>query len=334
MIHVGVDLHQRFCYVTALDASGRVLQQGKVANEATALRQWARSLSQPAQVVMEACGFWPAFQRALGDEVARVVMVHPQRVKAIAAARLKNDRVDAATLAHLSRCDLLPRAWMADEATQQARLRVRLRVALGRQRTRVKNLLHAVLHQEGQKKPVSDVFGKQGRQWLAEVALSAAARESVETYLELIDVFDRVIGQRQRRLEEQAQQDERARWLSTILGIGPYLAMVIVAEIGDLGRFPSKKALANYAGLVPRVRESAGKRRYGGITRCGSPVLRWAMTQAAHGATRSSPAAAAWYERLKQRKRPQVARARKLLTCVWALLRHGVCFEESVFATV
>jgi transposase len=94
--------------------------------------------------------------------------------------------------------------------------------------------------------------------------------------------------------------------------------------------------LCNYAGLVPRVRESAGKRRDGGLTYQGSKLLRWAMIQAAHGATRGSPAVQAWYETRRQRKRPQVARvalARKLLTCVWALLRHGVSFEETVFAT-
>lgn len=337
MTHVGVDLHQRFCYVTAMDASGRVLQQRSVANQADALRQWARSLPSPAQVVVEACGFWPAFVRAIESEVAQVVMVHPARVKAIASAKLKNDRVDSATLAHLSRCDLLPRAWMADEATQQLRQRVRLRVALGQQRTRCKNLLHAVLHQEGQKKPVSDVFGKRGRAWLEQVALSEAGRESVDTYLQLIDELDGIIAQRQRGLQQQAAGDDRARWLSSIPGIGAYLAMVIVAEVGDISRFGSKKALANYAGLVPRVRESAGKRSYGGITRCGSPILRWALVQAAHSATRSSPAIAHWYERLRRRKRPQVARialARKLLTCVWALLRHGVLYEDSVFQTV
>src|SRR5690242_17132234 len=166
MIHVGVDLHQRFCYVTALDASGRLLGQRSIVNEAVVLQNWLRSLPGPAQVVVEACGFWPAFARAVAPVVERLVMVHPARVKAIAAARLKNDRVDSETLAHLSRCDLLPEAWMADQATQQARLRVRLRVTLGRERARMKNLLQSVLQQEGLRKPVSDVFGKRGRQWL------------------------------------------------------------------------------------------------------------------------------------------------------------------------
>jgi transposase len=335
MIHIGVDLHQRFCYCTAVKASGEVIAQRSVVNEAESLRRFVRSLPQPAQVVVEACGFWPAFKKAIEKDVERVVMVHPQRVKAIASARLKNDRVDSATLAHLSRCDLLPEAWMADEATRQLRLQVRLRVTLGRERSRLKNLLQAVLHQEGQRKPVSDLFGKRGRQWLARIELSAAARQVVATYLPLIDDLNRRIAEQERQLELVANNDARAGWLQTIPGIGPYSAMVILAEIGDIRRFASKRSLASYAGLVPRVRESAGKRSYGSITRAGSETLRWILLQVAQVAMRHAPAARRFYERLKKRKRPQVAKvalARKLLCAVWALLGQGVCYDDQVFA--
>lgn len=337
MIHVGVDLHQRFCYCTAMKASGEVIAQRSVANEAQSLRRFLRSLPAPRQVVVEACGFWPAFHRAVKEEAERVVMVHPQRVKAIASAKLKNDKVDSATLAQLSRCDLLPEAWMADEATQQSRQRVRLRVTLGRQRTRCKNLVHAVLHQEGVKVPVSDLFGKRGRAWLQQVALSEAAAESVASYVEVIALLDGLIAEKERQLQDRGKHDARVRWLQSIPGVGAYLATLIVAELGDVHRFRNAKAVTSYAGLVPWVRESAGKRQLGHITRCGSPLLRWAMVQAAHGATRSSPVVRAWYERLQRRKRPAVARtalARKLLICAWALLRHGVEFETSIFATV
>jgi hypothetical protein len=90
--------------------------------------------------------------------------------------RLLNDRVDSETLAHLSRADLLPEAWMAGERTQQMRLLARLRITLGQQRARAKNQLQAVLHQEGFLKPVADVFGKKGPAWLAGLALSPAGR--------------------------------------------------------------------------------------------------------------------------------------------------------------
>lgn len=334
-IHIGVDLHQRFCYLTAVDASGKVVTHRSIANEAESLRLWLRGLPGEKQVVVEACGFWPAFRRAVESEVARLVMVHPARVKAIASARLKNDRVDSATLAHLSRCDLLPEAWMCDERTRQLRLQVRMRVTLGRQRTRLKNLLQGILHQEGFRKPVTDLFGKRGRVWLAELELSPAGRQVVDTYLGLIDQLSEQIAEQERQLAKLAANDERARWLQTIPGIGAYSAMVILAEVGDIARFGTKRSLASYAGLVPRVRESAGKRSYGGITRAGSETLRWIMLQVAQVAARHSEAASRYYQRLKRKKPGQVARvalARKLLTAVWALLKHGVCYDDQVFA--
>ncbi len=113
MIHLGVDLHQRFCYLTALDARGKQLQAGAVANEAVALRRY---FGQFRGQGVEACGFWPAFREVVEPRVERLVLVHPQRVKAIASAKLQNDRVDSATLAHLLRCDLLPESWKAVDA--------------------------------------------------------------------------------------------------------------------------------------------------------------------------------------------------------------------------
>ena len=333
--HIGVDLHQRFCYLTAVDASGKTLKQSQVVNEGAALRAWLQQVPGPRHVVVEASGFWPAFARAVAPEADKLVMLHPQRVKAIASARLKNDKVDSATLAHLSRADLLPEAWMANQRTQQVRLLTRLRITLGQQRAKAKNQLQAVLHQEGFLKPVTDVFGKKGRAWLAGLALSPAARVVVEVWLQVIDQMDGAILEQETALKKMAEADARARWLQTVPGIGAYSAMVILGEVGEIERFGTKRALASYAGLTPSVRESAGKRKRGGIGHHGSGTLRWIMLQVAQVACRHSPAAKAWYVRLKQRKPAQVALialARKLLTAVWALLRHGVCFDESLFA--
>ncbi len=335
MTHVGVDLHQRFCYLTAVDASGTRLKQSQVVNEGAALRAWLRQVPGPKQVVVEASGFWPAFARAVEPEADRLVMVHPQRMKAIASARLKNDKVDSETLADLSRADLLPEAWMANERTQQVRLLTRLRITLGQQRAKAKNQLQAVLHQEGFLKPVADVFGKKGRAWLAGLALSPAARVVVEVWLKVVDQMDEAILEQTRTLERMADEDVRARWLQTVPGIGAYSAMVILGEVGEIERFGTKRALASYAGLTPSVRESVGKSRRGGIGHHGAGTLRWILLQVAQVAARCSPAARAWITRLKRRKPAQVALialARKLLTAVWALLRHGICFDENSFA--
>lgn len=334
MIHVGVDLHQRFCYMTALDSRGRQLNAQAVPNQEAALRAYFRQFGKPVRAAVEACSFWPAFRAAVGDQV-EVRLVHSLRVKAIAAAKLKNDRIDSATLAHLLRCDLLPEAWMADEGTRELRQQVRLRATLVRQRTRLKNQVHAILHQHGLKHGWSDVFGRAGREWLSQVPLPAKARCAVTTYVELIDEFNLRIQQQDRAVEQFTSNDPRAHWLMTIPGIGPYSAMLLLAEIGDIGRFGDKHALANYAGLVPWVRESADKHRSGGITRVGSPWLRWIMVEAAQRAVRTSPAVQSYFEKLRRRKHRNVAVvavARKLLVAVWALLQHGECFEESKFA--
>jgi transposase len=287
MIHVGVDLHQRFCYMMAVDARGKILQSVPVNNERLALKRYFRQFrGKPVQEAVEACGFWPAFREVVEPEVKRLVLVHPQRVKAIASAKLKNDRVDSATLAHLLRSDMLPESWKADRETQGRRQQVRLRATLVRQRTRLKNQGHAVLHQQGLRSPVTDMFGKRGRQWLAQVKLPAKASEAVAACLRMIDHYTREIEEQNRQLSVEAKHDKRAQWLTTIPGIGVYSAMLLLAEIGTIERFDDSHALCSYAGLVPRVRESAGKASRGGITRQGSPWLRWILVEAAQVATR------------------------------------------------
>jgi transposase len=154
------------------------LQSGAVSNERLALKRYFRQFrGQPVQVAVEACGFWPAFREVVEPEVRGLALVHRQRVKAIASAKLKNDRVDSATLAHWLGCDLLPESWKAERETPGRQKQVRLRATLVRQRTRLKNQVQAVLHQPGRRSPVSDMFGKRGRQWLQQVKLPEKARQ-------------------------------------------------------------------------------------------------------------------------------------------------------------
>ena len=335
MIHVGVDLHQRFCYMTALDARGRQLNAQAVPNQAEALRGYFRQFRGRVQVAVEACGFWPAFREAVEGEVERLRLVHPQRVKAIASAKLKNDRVDSATLAHLLRCDLLPEAWMADAATRELRQQVRLRASLVRQGTRLKNQVHAILHQHGLRSPVSDLFGKAGRGWLAQAPLPGMARQAVEVYCAVLDDLRTHIAAQDRALRQRAREDKRVPLLMTVPGIGMYSAVLLLAELGDIRRFPDKEAVCSYAGLVPWVRESGDKGKRGSITRAGSRWLRWILVEAACTAERTSPAVQRWMRGRGRGKHPHVVRvavARKLLVAVWAMLRDDVGFEESIFA--
>ncbi len=304
MIYIGVDLHKQFCVMTALEASGSLREQRRVANDPASLHGYFGCWAEPVAVAVEACSFWRVFVDTVEPLVRRVVLVHPQQVKAIASAKLKNDRVDSATLAHLLRLDYLPQSWMADPRTRVLRQGTRLRIRLGRERTRWKNYLHALLHQHGLRAPVSDLFGRRGRRWLAGLALPAASRHVLDCSLRQIDQLEEAIEEEEKRLRTLAHTDSRARWLMTIPGSGGYTAMVLLAEIGDVRRCPDKRHLYSFAGLVPRVRASAGRGWRGGSTRAGSPSLRWAVIEAAFRAVRSSPTARAYCERLARRKHP------------------------------
>ena len=124
-----------------------------------------------------------------------------------------------------------------------------------------------------------------------------------------------------KRIDALAKQDERATWLMSMPGIGYYSAMLILAEIGDIGRFPSPKQLSSYAGLVPSVHESGDRTRYGRITKEGSRWLRWIMVEAAQQASRRPGRLRRFHER--------VALARKMLEIVYYLLRRHECYRDA-----
>jgi len=323
--------------MTCLSENGQVLEQRSIANQPEALKDYVTRWPPPIELAVEASSSTPTFVNFLAPLVDRIVVAHPQRLKAIASAKLKNDKVDSETLAQLLRADLLPPAWSSDPATRVLREQVRLRSSLVQQRTRWKNQVHSTLHRWGQRPQVTDLFGKKGRAWLSELSLPPAPRQTINTQLKLIDAVDEQVADLDKQTRELAQADFGTRILMTIPGIGAFSALVLKAEIGDIQRFSTKRQLYSYAGLVPWVRDSADQRRRGHITRAGSPLLRWVMVEAAMNAVRSSAGARRYFLRLAKRKPRAVARvalARKLLGVVWALWSHGVCFDEQVFAAV
>ena len=161
-----------------------------------------------------------------------------------------------------------------------------------------------------------------GRGWLAELDLPAASREIITDCLAVIDglapLIDRIDGE----LHQHAKADPRVKVLRTLPGVGEFTALVMVAEIGDISRFPSARKLASWAGLTPTVRGSDLKVRHGNISKQGSVWLRWVMNQAAQTAKRS-PEFAATYSSIAKRRGKKIATiaiARKLLTRAWHLL--------------
>jgi transposase len=243
-------------------------------------------------------------------------LVHPLRCKAIASARLKNDKVDAEILAQLLRADLLPEAWIAPPAVRQLRALLRHRVQLVRLRTLLRNRIHAVLADHGHDRPAGCWSGP-GRQWMASLPLPAASREVVEDGLALIHALEVRIDRLDWEVHQRARSDPRVKVLTQLPGVGPFTALVILAEIGDVSRFGSARKLASWAGLTPTVRGSDRVAHYGHISKQGSVWLRWVVCEAAQTAKRSpqfaasyQAIAAAGQEDRHHRGRPQAAHPR------------------------
>jgi len=196
-------------------------------------------------------------------------MVHPLWCKAIASARLKNDKVDAAILAQLLRADLLPEAQIAPQPVRQLRALLRHRASLVRLGTQLRNRIHAVAADHGYDRTASYWTGP-GRGWLAEPGLPPVSREIVTGCLAFIDALTPAIDRIDGELRRHARADPRVRALTALPGVGQFTALVIVAEVGDITRFPNARKLASWAGLTPTVRGSDLTVRHGHISKQGS----------------------------------------------------------------
>jgi transposase len=189
-------------------------------------------------------------------------------------------------LAQLLRADLLPEAWIAPHPVRQLRALLRHRTGLVRLRTQQQNRIHAVVADFGYDRSGSYLTGP-GRGWLAGLELPAVSRELVTDALTVIDGLAPVIERIDGELRTHAKADPRVKILTTLPGAVQFTALVMLAEIGDITRFPTARKLASWAGLTPAVRGSDLHVRHGHISKQGSAWLRWVLNQAAQTAKRS-----------------------------------------------
>jgi transposase len=222
--------------------------------------------------------------------------------------------VDAATLAQLLRADLLPEAWIAPQQVRDLRALLRHRAALVRLSTSCKNRVHAVLADRGVREDQSLWTGP-GRAWLAGLGLPPTPRGIIEDCCGLLDALATPIVRLEREIAALAKPDPRVQALMVLPGVGKLTAMTLVAEIGDIGRFPTARKLCAWAGLTPQVRNSDRKVRHGHITKQGSPWVRGILQEAAQTAKRH-PMFASAYGQLAHRRGNHIATvavARRLL---------------------
>jgi len=320
---IGLDVHRDFCEV-AISEAGEVRSAGRVAARPDALELFAQSLTSDDQVVLEVTGNAWEIARIIEGHVKRVIVVSPSDT-GIRQARAKTDRLDARTLAKLLAAGSLDSVWMPDERTRVMRRRLARRSQLVAARTRAKNEVHAILMRRLKGRPeVSDLFGKQGRAWLAELELPVEERETLDSGLRQIDFLDGEVALVERAIAHDALNWPDARRLMTVPGVNLIVAVTFLATVGDIHRFPDRRKLVAYLGLDPKVRQSGdAPAAHGHISKQGSSQARHALVEASWSAVRTPGPLHAFYQRIRARRGHQVAicaAARKLACMFWAML--------------
>jgi transposase len=321
---IGLDVHREFAQV-AIWEDGVVRQAGRIELTPEGLRGFAASLCASDAVAIEATGNTHAIARLLERHVGRVVVSNPQKTRAIAEAKVKTDKVDAAVLAGLLAADYLPAVWLPDEATFALRRQVARRAHIVRQRTRLKNQVQSILHRNLVPRcPAADLFGNKGRAWLAAQDLPQDEHQAVAALLRQLDFHGQELRIVDAELGRVALERAEVRRLLTIPGVDATVALAIVAAVGDFGRFSSPQRLVSYLGLNPRVRQSGGQpAQHGRITKQGRAHARGMLVEAAWVAAKIPGPLRAFYERVRGRRGMQVAvvaTARKLATLCWHLV--------------
>jgi transposase len=284
--YIGIDLHKAFFQACAVTATGERLWEGRFPRTPAGMDALtARCTSRSAVAVEASTPTWH-FADGIEGAVGELRIVDPLKTKLKAGYAAKTDRLDARRLADALRRDSVVGIYYPPVAIREVRELCRARHALVQVRTALINRLRAVLLRQG----IADarrLARTADDGWLDGLNLPPQAAASVARLRRVLATVRHEAAQAETEVRRMSEADPIAITLQQLRGIGPVLAMTIRAEIADIRRFPTAGQLASYAGLVPRVDASAGRMRYGRITRRGSPWLRWALIEAAiHGTTR------------------------------------------------
>lgn len=339
-LYIGMDVHKRYTVAVATDAQGAILRRDRIEHGVDiGNAPWAdyfAALGQKPRVALEATGVSYAVLEAIEPYCESVVMSNPVRTRLIAEQSVKTDKIDARVLAQLLRANFLPAVHVVPQAIRDQRELLRHRVSLVHLQTGMKNRIHGLLTRCGLMFDGTDLYGKAGREYLTRVALRPVYRDELERNLRVLDALMLEIKALTTRIHREVAVCPEAMRLTTVPGIGKYLAALIYWEIGDIRRFLGPSRLVGYCGLGPRVYSSGGKTFHGPISKEGNKFLRWALIEAAQKyGVRPGPLGD-FFRRVKAKKGSKPARvavARKLATILWHMMTKGEDFDEGKIAT-
>jgi transposase len=333
--YVGWDFHKRKSYIVVVNGEGEVIEERKIEHrDMLGLMGFLLGLEKGTPVAIEATGSWYWLVDLLEENGLKPYMAHPKNTKVIAYSKCKTDKIDARILAHLLRTNFLPVSYIPPMEVRELRDLLRMRIFLVKQRTKIKNRIHSILDKFGIFLEYSDIFGKRGREEIRRIELRSPYKEEINILMDLLEDTEGKISNIEniiKRIEIERGWREDLKLLRSVPGIGWFSGLLILAEIGDINRFRSARALCSYAGLVPSTYQSGDRSWYGRITKEGSRWLRWVLVESATRAVSVDGYYKEIYEKLKKRRGKQIAKvavARKMLTAIYYILKKKEPFNK------
>jgi transposase len=317
----GLDVHRRQITFDYCDErTGRVRRGRIVPADRRLLRRWLETevADAPAAFAVEGCTGW----RFVTEELHRAgIEAHLAEPADTAAARgpkrrAKTDRTDARHLRELLAAGRLPESWIPPEQVLEMRARLQLFRDLREEHTAWVQRIHAILLHQGAPAIAGDLLGVDNRRRLeAGEELSPAGREAVAVALRILDALDAELTPLRRQIAAFARRQPGCKALQAHYGVGEITAVALWAELGDTRRFSSSRKTVRHTGLDITVYSSDGKRPPGHLSRQGSPLLRWALFEAAKCAARPGSPDYAYYRQVADRlggNRAALSVARKI----------------------
>jgi transposase len=327
MPFAGLDLHKKEVEAAILPDHGNQPIRYRFPATNEGILAFAQShLSKQHQIAVEATTNTWALVRLLQPLVHSVHVSNPVATHAIAKSKVKTDKVDALVLAQLLRSGFLPTVWTPDETTSELRRRCTERANLTHDRVRIKNRIHAILHQHLIPLPQGDLFSDSNLRWLAQLNLPAFEHSCLARQLFFLDMVDTEITLFNDDLARHAYHSPEVKLLMTIPGVDFPVAETILSTLGDWTRFPDGDHAASYFGLVPSTYQSGDKCYHGPITKKGKGHARWMLVQAAQHLDKHPGPLGASFRRLQKKKNRNmavVATARKIVTIAWQMLKNN-----------
>jgi transposase len=335
MNFIGADLHKKIITVCVMNEKLSVLARKTLyCDQPDRIVEFFRQF-RPFRVVVEATASYLWFVELAEPLAEKVVLANPKKLRVIAESTKKTDRLDAQTLAEFLARDQIPQSYMPTPRQRQHRALVRHRQYIRGRMTSVRCKIRRILSDYNADR--KDLFSTQcGKAYLKQVPLSDADRfvikqlwsEYEEHHARLLAVTKKIKAFAAKAPKREA---EARQIIKTAPGVGMVTAEVLLSELGDVSRFPNAKKICAYAGLVPAVRQSGGKKSKDlHITKEGSGLLRWALVESAWRLVHTSPRWTAFFARLRKRsgsKRAIVAVARKLLCVLYAMLKTSTPYK-------